>query len=60
MGQMRKEEIKEFAQKLYALEKQYGVELCSDNYFTRASIVDIKRDRMFAYHYDKGKIELDD
>lgn len=57
---MREDEIKEFAQKLHLLEKQYDVELCSDNYFTRASIVDVKRDRMFAYHYEKGKIELED
>lgn len=57
---MREDEIKQFAQKLYSLERQYGVELCSDNYYTRAAIVDIKRDRMYAYLYDKGVIELDD
>lgn len=58
--EMRKKELVEFAQKLNQLEKQYGVELCSDNYHTRAAIVDIKRDRMYAYLYDKGTIELDD
>ena len=54
---MRDDEIKEFVQKLHALEKQYDVELCSDNYFTRAAIVDTKRNGMYAYLYEKGNIE---
>lgn len=57
---MRNKELVEFAQKLNQLEKQFGVELCSDNYYTRAAIVDIKRDRMYAYLYEDGKIELAD
>lgn len=56
---MREDEVKEFAQKLYELEKQYGVELCSENYFTRAAIIDTKRNRMYAYLYEKGNIESD-
>ncbi len=54
---MRQNEIAEFATKLHALEKEYGVVVHSDNYHTRAIINDVKGD--LAYHYEKGKVELD-
>lgn len=52
----RKDEIKEFASKLYQLEKEHGVELISSNYHVPVVIVDKQG---FAYRYEKGKIELD-
>jgi len=56
---MRKDEIKEFANKLRSLESQFQVEVISDNYFTRAVIVDVQERRGFSYHYKHGNVELD-
>lgn len=56
---MRKDELKTFAQKLGQLENDYRVEVCSDNYYTRAVIIDTKKEDGFSYHYEHGRIELD-
>ncbi|MEC5422400.1 hypothetical protein QGM71_02705 [Virgibacillus sp. C22-A2] len=56
---MRKDELTKFAQELRDLEIKYGVEVCSDNYFTRAVIVDVRDKNGFSYHYKAGDINLD-
>jgi len=55
---MRRLELEEFAQRLYALEQQFSVEVCSDNYYTPAAIIDRKHESV--YHYGKGKVEEDE
>lgn len=54
---MRQKEIREFALKLYAFKKQYGVEICSDNYYTKSTVIDKKT--ASSHHYEKGNIEID-
>lgn len=56
---MRKKEIEEFAIKLDQLLNEYGLSICSDNYFTPAVIIDEKKEGGFSYHFKNGKIELD-
>lgn len=55
---MRRKKVQEFAKKLNELEKQYGVIIHSDNYYTDAIINDMQDG--FSYHYNDGNIELDE
>lgn len=52
----RKNDLKQFAEKLGELEKEFDVTVMSDNGFKNAVVIDRTNQHLYDYHRNKGLI----